>query len=84
MAVVELLTIPELAKELRCSKTHVSNLIRGKVACVPRLPAICMGRRKLVRRSTLQQLIRAVEEGRDKLAAPETAAGSMIQGEYHA
>jgi len=41
------------------------------------LPAIIMGRRKLVRRQTLERWILAVEEGRDMLTAPETAAGRM-------
>lgn len=80
----EILTLLEVAKILRVSKTHVCNLINGKVAGVPRLPAIVMGRRKLVRRSVLEAWIRAVEEGRDKLALPETAAGRMTEGAYHA
>ena len=81
----EILTIPELAAELRCSKTHVCNLINGKLHGVPRLPAIAMGRRKVVRRSTLEHWLRAVEEGRDMLPTlPETAAGRMVKGEYRA
>jgi len=50
-----ILTIPEVAAELRCSRAHVYNVIIGKVAGVSPLPAIAMGRRKLVRRSTLEQ-----------------------------
>jgi len=49
------LTIEETAKELRCSKAHVYNVIAGKVMGVSPLPAIIMGRRKLVRRSALEQ-----------------------------
>ena len=49
-----LLTLPEIASELRCSKAHVSHLMNGKVAGGPPLPTIAPGRRKLVRRSTLE------------------------------
>jgi hypothetical protein len=50
-----LLTLPEIAEELRCSKAHVSHLMNGKVLGVPPLPAIALGRRRLVRRSTFEQ-----------------------------
>jgi excisionase family DNA binding protein len=51
----EILTIREVADELRCSKAHVYHAIAGKVAVVSPLPAISMGRRRLVRRSALGQ-----------------------------
>jgi excisionase family DNA binding protein len=51
----ELLTVAEVASELRCSKAHVHNAINGKVAGVSLLPAIHMGRRKLIRRSALER-----------------------------
>lgn len=47
------LTVAEVATRLRCSKAHVCNAINGKVRGVTPLPAISMGRRKLVRRATL-------------------------------
>jgi hypothetical protein len=50
-----LLTLPEVAIELRCSKAHVSHLINGKVPGVPPLPAIALGRRRVIRRSTFEQ-----------------------------
>ena len=49
----EILTVAEVAAELRCSKAHVCNAINGKVKGVTPLPAISMGRRKLIRRGTL-------------------------------
>jgi excisionase family DNA binding protein len=49
-----ILTIAEVAKDLRCSKAHVYNVIAGKVAGTSPLPAILMGRRRLIRRSTLE------------------------------
>ena len=61
----EILTVEEVAVELRCSKAHVYNAIAGKVDGVYPLPAISMGRRKLVRRRALEQWIRMNECGRD-------------------
>jgi len=57
----EILTAAEVAAELRCSKAHVYNTIAGKVEGVSPLPAICMGRRKLVRRSALEEWKRTNE-----------------------
>lgn len=53
MALSEVLTVTEVALRLRCSKAHVCNAIHGKVRGVTPLPAINMGRRKLVRASAL-------------------------------
>jgi len=80
----DILKISEVAKVLRCSRAHVSNLINGKVANVPPLPAIAFGRLKLVRWGTLKDWMRAAERGRDKLTTPETAPGRMAEGVYHA
>jgi len=57
------LTIAEVASELRCSKAHVYNAINGKVRGVSTLPAIKMGRRVFVRRCTLEQWLRDNEHG---------------------
>jgi len=61
-----LLTIPEAARELRCSKTHVHNLIYGKVPDVPPLPVLRIGRRVLIRHDGLKAWMLAVEEGSAK------------------
>jgi excisionase family DNA binding protein len=50
----DILTIKEVALALRCSKAHVYNLVAGKIRGVPPLPVIALGRRRLVRRSTLE------------------------------
>jgi len=50
----DILTVPEVAADLRCSRAHVYNVINGKVSGVSALPAITMGRRRLVRRSSLE------------------------------
>ena len=51
----QVLTVAEVAQDLRCSKAHIYNAINGSVPGVSPLPAISMGRRRLVRRSTLEQ-----------------------------
>jgi len=50
-----ILTIRDIAALLRCSKTHVCNVMAGKVPGVPQLAHISLGRRKLVRREWLDQ-----------------------------
>jgi excisionase family DNA binding protein len=51
----EILTVRDVARELHCSPAHAYKAINGKVAGVTALPAISMGRRRLVRRSTLEE-----------------------------
>jgi len=51
------LTVPEVAEHLRCSKAHVHNLINGKVPGIPPLPSLFLGRRRLVRRESLHEWI---------------------------
>jgi excisionase family DNA binding protein len=83
----EVLTVAEVAAELRCSKAHVHNAINAKVAGVSPLPAIHMGRRKLVRRSALERWKRANERGvRDGMMplSPEVDAVRPVGGEFHA
>jgi hypothetical protein len=83
----EILTVAEVAAELRCSKAHVHNTINGKVAGVLPLPAIHMGRRKLVRRTALELWKRANEKGSfDGMmpASPEVDAVRPMEGDFHA
>ncbi len=51
----ENLTIEEIAELLRCSRAHVQNALRGKVAGVPALAHLVVGRRKIVPRRWLLQ-----------------------------
>lgn len=55
------LTIPEVARELRCSKTHLHNIIYGKVPGLPPLPVLRIGRRVLIRHDGLKAWILSVE-----------------------
>jgi hypothetical protein len=59
----EILSAIDVARELRCSKAHVYKAIAGRVSGVSKLPAITMGRRKLVRRSSLEHWKRSNEHG---------------------
>jgi excisionase family DNA binding protein len=58
----DVLTVPEVADELRCSKAHVHNLINGKVRGAQPLPALRLGRRRVVRRAGLEDWIKANEQ----------------------
>jgi hypothetical protein len=52
-----LLTLAAVADLLHCSKAHVSNVIAGRVSgCAP-IPAVSLGRRKLVRREALRSWV---------------------------
>ncbi len=65
-----IMTVGEVAAELRCSKAHVLNAINGKLRNVPPLPAISLGRRKLVRRPALDTWLKAIELGRKNAILP--------------
>lgn len=58
----ELLTLQEAAQALRCSKAHLSNVLNGKVASLPPLPHLSLGRRTLIRRAILEQWIARLEQ----------------------
>jgi len=60
----ELLTLNDVAEILRCSKAHVSKAVRGEVHGITPIPAIGLGRRKLVRRESLLQWIEANDRRR--------------------
>jgi excisionase family DNA binding protein len=64
----DLLTIPEVAVLLHCSKAHISHVIAGHVAGCPPIPAVRLGRRTLIRRGSLASWI----EQNDKITtSPE-------------
>jgi excisionase family DNA binding protein len=56
-----LLTVMEVARELRCSKAHVHHLIAGTVRGVRPLPSLWLGRRRLILRQTLHAWMQANE-----------------------
>jgi excisionase family DNA binding protein len=55
------LTMAEAARELRCSKTHLHNVIHGKVHGLPPLPVLRIGRRVLIRIEGLNAWIAQIE-----------------------
>jgi hypothetical protein len=63
----DILTIADVAAELRCSKAHVLNAVNGKLKNVSPLPSISLGRRKLVRRAALAEWLRANEREGDAI-----------------
>ena len=58
----ELLTLTEASKVLRCSKAHLCNVLKGRVASLPPLPHVSLGRRTLIRRAILEQWIERLEQ----------------------
>ena len=56
-----LLTVAEAARELRCSKAHVHNIIHGRVPDLPPLPVLRIGRRVLIRHEGLKAWMLSVE-----------------------
>ena len=74
----EVLNVRDVALELRCSETHVYNVINGKVKNVSKLPTITIGRRKLVQRATLEDWKRTNEHGdNDVLIDLSTISAAM-------
>ena len=59
---VRVLTVPEAARELRCSKAHVHHLIAGKVPGVRPLPSLWLGRRRLILRASFEEWLRGSEQ----------------------
>jgi len=60
------LTLAEAAKELRCSKAHLCNVVNGKVPRLPRLPVVRIGRRILIRYEALWNWVREAESASPK------------------
>ena len=82
----EILTAAQVAADLKCSKAQVYKAILGKVEGTSRLPAISMGRRKLIRRSSLESWKRANEKGSEGVMIPPSqkinAVGRMEEEHY--
>lgn len=72
-----ILTVAEVASELRCSKAHVLNAINGKLKNITPLPAIAFGRRKLVRRSALETWLQVNERSPNDAILSSSGIGSV-------
>ena len=77
----EILTVRDVALELRCSIAHVYNVINGKVKNVPRLPTIAIGRRKLIQRETLENWKESNERCDDDVTIPPTKMDAVRRTE---
>jgi len=62
------LNAQEVAEELRCSKAQVYRLMRGAVDGLTPLPALAIGRKKVVMRSSFEAWKRANEQNRVTVA----------------
>jgi excisionase family DNA binding protein len=56
-----ILSIDDVAQILDCSRSHVSNLLSGRVPGVPPIPHIRAGRLRRVRREALMEWFRQQE-----------------------
>jgi len=72
----DLLTLDDVAEVLHCSKAHVSNVIAGRVPSCSPIPAVRLGRRKLVRRERLASWI----DRNEKAAANDNLKASPERG----
>jgi hypothetical protein len=73
----DLLTLSEVAKLLHCSKAHVSKAVAGLVQSCPAIPAVSLGRRKLVRRASLLSWIERNERSAVNDNAPRAANDNL-------
>ena len=53
-----ILTISEVAEVLRCSKAHVHKALTGRIAGVPQLDHLSLGRRKLIPKDWFDQWLK--------------------------
>ena len=72
----DLLTLADVASLLHCSKAHVCKAVAGRVRGCPPIPAVSLGRRKLVRRETLLSWI----EKNEQMASNATIPVSPVRG----
>jgi hypothetical protein len=72
----DLLTLADAAKLLHCSKAHISNAVSGRVRGCPPIPAVSLGRRKLIRRESLRLWI----ENNERVTADATISTLPVRG----
>ena len=56
-----ILTLSDAARELRCSKAHLSHIINRKIPSLPPLPVMRVGRRVLIRYEALMKWLESIE-----------------------
>jgi hypothetical protein len=58
---MQILTLREAARELKCSRAQLYNILGGRVAGLPPLPVFHVGRRTLIRSSMLHAWVQTLE-----------------------
>jgi excisionase family DNA binding protein len=71
----DILTMTDVAEVLRCSKAHVCKIINGQVRGTPPIPAIAVGRRRIVRREALLRWMTEREQDARMTSSLEVGAG---------
>ena len=72
----DLLTLADAAKLLHCSKAHICKAVSGRIQGCPPIPAVSLGRRKLIRRETLRLWI----ENNERVTADATISTLPVRG----
>jgi excisionase family DNA binding protein len=75
----DLLTLKQVAELLHCSKAHVCKAVAGRVPGCPPIPAVSLGRRKLVRRSSLLSWIEQNEQAATTAMIPVSPVRSVAK-----
>jgi hypothetical protein len=65
----DILDVSEAATVLHCCKSHVSNILNGKVPNVPPIPHVRAGRKRLIRYGALVDWFKAQEAASVEMVA---------------
>jgi hypothetical protein len=75
----DLLTLADVAALLHCSKAHICKAVAGRVPGCPPIPAVSLGRRKLVRRATLLSWIEHNEQAATPAKIPVSPVRDAVK-----
>jgi hypothetical protein len=79
LADFDLLTLADVAELLHCSKAHVCKAVAGRVPGCPPIPAVSLGRRKLVRRASLLSWIERNEQSATPAKIPVSPVRDAVK-----
>jgi excisionase family DNA binding protein len=77
-----LLTVTEAARLLRCSRSHLYRLMRGKYPTLPPFPRIALGTRILVRREALSAWLLLLERQERQAAYASGLSTHYLDEDY--
>ncbi|MGC2662048.1 MAG: helix-turn-helix domain-containing protein [Bryobacteraceae bacterium] len=75
----DLLTLSDVAELLHCSKAHICKAVAGRVPGCPPIPAVSLGRRKLVRRASLLSWIERNEQAATPAKIPVSPVRDAVK-----